>query len=150
MPATGRPDRWNRNTASLAAGVRRQHQQGAVQPARPPQRAVHVPRMVGRGQHEHPVVPAGDGVELEQQLVDRAAHRRAAQLAAALPERVDLVQEQHRGRAARAVANSSLMLRSLCPVYMSMTSANETVMKLAPSSSASALAMNVLPQPGGP
>ncbi len=50
----------------------------------------------------------------------------------------------------RALSNSWRMLRSLWPTYMSITSANDTVRNCAPSSPATARAMNVLPQPGGP
>ncbi len=50
----------------------------------------------------------------------------------------------------RAISKSSWMFRSLCPTNMSMMSANDTAMNLAPSSPATARAMKVLPQPGGP
>jgi len=81
-------------------GVRRQHQQGAVEPARAAHRLVDVPRVVGGGQHEHALVALSHVVELGQQLVDRAAHRAVPQLRALLAERVDLVEEQHARRAA--------------------------------------------------
>jgi hypothetical protein len=54
------------------------------------------------------------------------------------------------GALRRARANTSWTLCSLLPMYMSSTSASETAMKCAPSSPATARAMNVLPQPGGP
>ena len=49
-----------------------------------------------------------------------------------------------------ATSKSSWMFRSERPTNMSIRSANDTVMKRAPSSPATARAMNVLPQPGGP
>ncbi len=84
--------------ALARGGVRREHEQGPVEPAGAPQRAVHVPRVVGGCQQEHAVVVARDVVQLEQQLVDGAAHRRVPQLGPLLPDRVHLVEEQHAGR----------------------------------------------------
>ncbi|OLT08327.1 hypothetical protein BJF90_12555 [Pseudonocardia sp. CNS-004] len=54
------------------------------------------------------------------------------------------------GARRRASAKIRARLRSLCPVYMSRTSEMPTLKKFAPSSPATARAMNVLPHPGGP
>ena len=75
--------------------VGREHQHGAVEPARSPQRGVHVPRVVGRRQDEHALVVVLGAVELRQQLVDDVAPAVMAQVAALLAERVELVEEQH-------------------------------------------------------
>ena len=54
------------------------------------------------------------------------------------------------GALRRATSKSSWMFRSERPTNMSIRSANDTVMNRAPSSPATARAMNVLPHPGGP
>ena len=78
--------------------VRRQHEQGAVEPARPAQGGVDVPGLVRRGDDEHALVDVVHPVELGQQLVHRGPHPGAAGQAPLLPEGVHLVEEQHAGR----------------------------------------------------
>jgi hypothetical protein len=72
------------------------------------------------------------------------------QVAALVAEGVDLVEEQHAGRAAPGRSNSSCRLRSELPIHMSSTSTIASEMNAAPISPATARARNVLPQPGGP
>ncbi len=57
-------------------------------------------------EHEHAVVVGLRAVELGQQLVDDVAARRVAQVAALLAERVELVEEEHARRGARAASNA--------------------------------------------
>ena len=78
--------------------VRREHQQGPVQAARPAQGAVDVPRVVRGGEDEDAVVRRAHAVELGEQLVDGAARSAVSDLRALLSQRVDLVEEQDAGR----------------------------------------------------
>lgn len=83
--------------------IRRQDEKHPIEPARAPKRHIHVPGVVGRTQDEDSLVVAVQSVHLRQPLVDKCLAPRCcavALLTSLLPERVDLVQEDHAGRAA--------------------------------------------------
>jgi len=107
--------------------------------------------MVGGRQQEHAVVVARDVVRSSSSLVDRAAHRGVPQLGSLLPDRVHLVEEQH----ARRVPPGDLEQLVDVPLALPDEHVDDVGERHrdepgAPSSPATARAMNVLPQPGGP
>ena len=54
--------------------IRRQDEQGPVQPPRPAQRRIDVPGGVGGGQDVDAIIVVTDAVELFEELVDDTAH----------------------------------------------------------------------------
>ncbi len=78
--------------------IRRRDEEDAVEAAWTPQRRVHVPGRVGRGQDEHALVGAVEAVELGEKLVDDLAARTVAHVGAIGAQRVHLVEEEHAGR----------------------------------------------------
>ncbi len=75
--------------------VRRQHQQHPIEPPGAPQRAVHVPGMVGGRQHKDTIVALRGSVELGQQRLHDAAQAAAPQIGSLMADRVNLVKKQH-------------------------------------------------------
>mmetsp|Transcript_39231 Transcript_39231/g.126616 ORF Transcript_39231/g.126616 Transcript_39231/m.126616 type:complete len:282 (+) Transcript_39231:95-940(+) len=68
----------------------------------------------------------------------------------ARPSASNSSKKRRHGAAALAFANVSRTFASDAPMYLSSSSGPETLMKGRPLSAATALASNVLPQPGGP
>jgi hypothetical protein len=130
--------------------VGREHQHGAIETAGQPQGAVDLPGLVGRGENEDSLVHVLDAVELGEQLVHHSAHRAPAGLRAALPHRVDLVEEEHARR-----LPTRLLERLVHPAFTHSEhriemSVSPIDRNFAPSSPVTARAMKVFPHPGGP
>ena len=130
--------------------VGRRHEQQPVEAAGALDRLVDVPGRVRRREDEDALVVGADRVELLEQLVDERPPRAPGVLAAREADRVELVEEEHARRRARACSNTSCRFRSLTPMNGSRISSMRTFENGSPHSPAVARASIVLPQPGGP